>query len=80
MICRSTKQVINRGDTFLFSVQYNQMFNMWRAREKVVAAVGADVVLLSKENGVACLSNGVTAEVDNARRRNFKQFGYNVSV
>lgn len=56
------------------------MFNMWRAREKVVAAVGADVVLLSKENGVARLSNGVTAEVDNARRRNFKQFGYNVSV
>ena len=72
MICRSTKQVINRGDTFLFSVQYNQMFNMWRAREKVVAAVGADVVLLSKENGVACLSNGVTAEVDNARRRSFE--------
>ena len=56
------------------------MFNMWRAREKVVAAVGADVVLLGEESGVACLSNGVTAEVDNARRRNFKQFGYNVSV
>lgn len=48
------------------------MFNMWRAREKVVAAVGADAVLLSEESGVAGLSNGVTAEVDNARRRSFE--------
>ena len=56
------------------------MFYMRRAREKVVAAVGADVVLLGEESGVAGLGNGVTAEVDNARRRNFKQFGYNVSV
>ena len=56
------------------------MFNMRRAREKVVAAVGADVVLFGEESGVAGLGNGVTAEVDNARRCNFKQFGYNVSV
>ena len=80
MICRSTKQVINRGDTFLFSIQYDEMFNMWRAREKVVAAVGADVVFFGEKSDVASLGNGVTAEVDNARRRNFKQFGYNVSV
>ena len=48
------------------------MFYMWRVREKVVAAVGADVVLLSKESGVASLGNGVAAEVDNARRRSFE--------
>ena len=48
------------------------MFNMWRAREKVVAAVGADVVLFGEESGVAGLGNGVAAEVDNARRRSFE--------
>lgn len=48
------------------------MFYMWRVREKVVAAVGADVVLFGEESGVASLGNGVTAEINNARRRSFE--------
>lgn len=56
------------------------MFYMWRVREKVVAAVGADVVFFGEKSDVAGLGNGVAAEVDNARWRSFKQVGYNVSV
>lgn len=56
------------------------MFNMWRAWKKVVSVVGVDVIFLSKKGNVASLSDRVAAKIDNTRRRNFKQFGDNVSV
>ena len=44
------------------------MFNMRRAREKVVAAVMDDAVVLLEQGDIASLGDGVAAEIEDARR------------
>ena len=52
----------------LLFIKDNQMFNMRRTREKVVATVVDNVVVLLEQGDVAGLGNGIAAEINYTRR------------
>ena len=49
------------------------MLDVGRAGEEIVAFVGADAISFGEQGDVAGLGDGVAAEVDDARWRDFEQ-------
>lgn len=45
------------------------MLNVRRTREKVVATVTSDAVVLLEQGDVASLGDGITTEINDARRQ-----------
>ena len=64
----------------LLFIKDDQMFNMRRAREKIIAAVMNDVVFFLQESNIASLGDRVTAEVYDARRQFLQQCCNNVGM
>ena len=56
------------------------MFDVWGAREKIVATVVDDVVFFKEQGDIAGLGDGVATEVDDARRHGFEQSRDDVGV
>lgn len=64
----------------LLFIKNNQMFNMRRAREKIIAAVMNDVVFFLQESNIASLGDGITTEINDARRQLLQQCCNNVGM
>ena len=52
----------------LLFIKDNQMFNMRRAREKIIALMVHDFIFFLKQTDISGLGDRVTAEINDARR------------
>ena len=65
---------------YLGFIKNNEVFDVWRAREEIVALGVDDVVFFKEQGDVAGLSDGVATEVDDARRRGVEQSRNDIGV
>ena len=64
----------------LLFIKDNQMFNMRRAREKIIALIVYDFIFFLKQTDISGLGDRVTAEVYDAWRQLLQQCCNNVDM